>query len=474
MTMRIRSIISIALAGVFMHAAIARAQAPAPLATDLLITEIGERSQVMLNLEELCDDIGPRLTGSPQLRTAQAWAMDKLKKYGAVNVHEQAWELGRPWRRGPAFARLRNANVQHLDIVQKAWTEGTAGKVRADLAILNVKTWDQFQLAAPALRGKIVLIQSAPRASEEQRKNLSAYVSQANRTVRAAGFAAVLLVSEKGNHLLSMWGGPDSLFDRHAGIISRSDASFLKRLLARGVTPRLELVLGGQFAKYPVQAYNVVADFVGSEKPDEVVIVGAHQDSWDLGTGATDNGTGTVVAMETLRAIVASGLKPKRTLRVVLFSGEEQGLLGSKAYLARNRDQLAQIQAVLVQDTGSGRILGFPDMKVEAWYAALRAALAPAQQLGPLDVVYAAGGGSDHEVFFDQGIPAFVAMQELLDYRSHTQDSNADTLEHAVKADLVQAAQVMAVTAWGLLNGERLPHLPHLPSLPAQPLAGKP
>jgi Zn-dependent M28 family amino/carboxypeptidase len=202
----------------------------------------------------------------------------------------------------------------------------------------------------------------------------------------------------------------------------------------------------------------VLADFKGSEAPDEMVIVGAHQDSWDLGTGASDNGAGTVVAMEVLRAMHALGLQPKRSLRVVLLSGEEQGLLGSKAYLARHQAELAKIQAVFVQDAGSGRILGFPDMKVEAWYAALSAALAPAKPLGALDIPYGISRGSDHDVFFEQGIPAFSAMQELRDYRSHTQHSAADTVDHVVKADLLQGAQVMAVAVWGLLNGERLPH----------------
>ena len=115
-----------------------------------------------------------------------------------------------------------------------------------------------------------------------------------------------------------------------------------------------------------MQAYNVVADLPGSEQPDDMVIIGAHQDSWDLGTGSTDNGAGTVVALEVMRAMHAQGLKPKRSLRVVLFSGEEQGLLGSRAYVARHRDELSRIQAVLVQDTGAGQIQGFPDMKVDA------------------------------------------------------------------------------------------------------------
>jgi len=161
-----------------------------------------------------------------------------------------------------------------------------------------------------------------------------------------------------------------------------------------------------------------------------------------------------------LRAMHAAGLRPKRTLRIILFSGEEQGLLGSKAYVAAHRLDLPSIQAVLVQDTGAGRITGFTDMKVEAWYAALSKAVVPAQAFGPLDIAYAVGKGSDHDPFFEAGVPAFAPIQDLRDYRSHTQHTQSDTIDHIDKGNLVQAAQVMAITAWELLNAPRLPHLP--------------
>jgi carboxypeptidase Q len=439
-----------------MHATNAAAQQDAP--ASLLIKEIAERSELMPNLQELCDGIGPRMTGSAQLRTAQAWAMEKLKGYGAVNVHLEAYDLGRPWQRGIARARLLNASGIALDIVQQAWTTGTGGVLKADVAALDVKTLDEFKAAAPALKGKIVLVVSAPKASREL-----------DEAIRAAHFAAVLFVSGRDGNLLDMWGGPPSRLQRSAAIVSKDNASLLRRLLAKGVVPKLELELTGGFGSKPVQAYNVVADLPGSDGGGEMVIVGAHQDSWDLGSGATDNGSGTVIMMEVLRAMHASGLKPKRRLRVVLFSGEEQGLLGSKAYVAAHQAELANVQAVLVQDAGAGRITGFPDMKVEAWYAALSSAMAPARQLGDLDVVYAVSRGTDHATFFDQGLPAFAAMQDLLDYRSHTQHSQVDSIDHVKPADLVQGAQVMAVTAWGLLNGERLPHQPRQQTGAARP-----
>ena len=440
-------------------AGIASAQQDQSPATGRLVSEIAAHTPMMENLEELCDGIGARLTGSGQLRAAQAWAMKKLASYGATNVHLEAYDLGRPWRRRHARARLLNANQMHLDVVQKAWTHGTRGVIRADVAVLDAKTLVRFKEALPALRGKIVLVVSSPVASAEQQKDMPRYRAEVNQAIEAAQLVGVLLVSGKDSGLRDMWGGPGSRFNRNAGIVTRDNADMLRRLLARGVTPKLELEMDGGFARMPVKAHNVVADIAGTDAGDEMVIVGAHIDSWDLSGGATDNGSGTVVAMEVLRALHASGLRPRRTLRVVLFSGEEQGLLGSKAYVAAHKGELSKVQAVLVQDAGAGRIMGFPDMKVEPWFTALSVAIAPAQELGPLDIVYAVSTGSDHAPFFEQGVPAFAPVQDPLNYRSHTQHTQADSIVHVRKSDMVQAAQVMAVTAWGLLNGPRLPHV---------------
>lgn len=452
----LRPLMGLVLGALLMQGAPAHATAASP--ASVLVKEIAAHSELMPNLEELCDDIGPRLTGSAQLRTAQAWAMKKLRSYGAVNVHLEAYELGKPWKRGRASARLLNANGTTLHIVQQAWTTGTGGIVRAEVAALDAGTLDEFRAAAAALKGKIVLLVSAPKPTAEQQRNIGQYRADVQQAIRAAQFAAVLSISGKDGHLHDMWGGPGFRFERSAGIITRDSANLLRRLLARGVVPMLEMELSGGFGPKPVQAFNVVADLPGTDGSGEMVILGAHQDSWDLSSGATDNGAGTVVMMEVLRAMHASGLRPKRTLRVVLFSGEEQGLLGSKAYLAGHMAERDKIQAVLVQDAGSGRIIGFPDMKVEAWYAALTRALAPAAGLGAMDVSYAVSNGSDHAPFFDEGIPAFAAMQDALTYRSHTQHSQVDSIDHVRKADLVQGAQVMAVTAWGLLQDEKLPH----------------
>jgi hypothetical protein len=442
-----------------------------------LIKEIAEHQELMKNLEEMCDSIGPRLTGSEKLRTAQKWAAEKLKGYGAVNVHEEAYDFGKPWTRGVARARLLNANGQELHVAQWAWTEPTMttvdakgkalrkpipGPVRGEVALLEAKTLDELKAALPGLAGKIVLALSQPRPTPEQRKDMEAYIKAYMDAMKEAKFAVLLRDAGKKSDLLNMSGSPDASWRSStapAAVISSEHANLLKRLIARGQHPEVEIELGGRLGDQPVQAYNVVAEIRGSERPEEVVIVGGHQDSWDLGTGATDNGTGTVVAMEVLRAMAALKLQPKRTLRVVLFSGEEEGLLGSKAYAKAHADEMRNLQAVLIDDMGSGRIKGFPDMGVEAVRGPLAAAMAAANGLGAVELPAAImPGATDHWPFHQAGVPAFAATQEALDYHTHTHHSQVDTVDHVVKEDVLQGAQVMAATAWGLLNGERLPH----------------
>lgn len=435
-----------------------KAQASNTSVTQSMAREIAEHSQMMKNLEEMCDDIGPRLTGSPQLRQAQQWAMEKLKSYGAINVHEEAYDLGRPWKRGTERAQLLSANRQALDIRQQAWTEGTKGVVRGEVVLLDVQTLAQFKAVAPSLKGKIVLALSTPRATPEERKDFQAYSAALNETLRVANFSMILFVSERVGSLQDMSGSPGSRYNKNAGIITQEHANLLKRLIARGQAPRIEVELGGGFQGKPIKAYNVVADLPGTEKTDEMVILGVHQDSWDLASGATDNGVGVVVMMEVLRTMKALGLQPKRSLRLVLFSGEEQGLLGSKAYVETHRHEWEKIQAMLTQDAGGGRIDGFPDMQVDAWYEALTTAADSMKEIADLEIVYARGGGSDQEAFFEKGIPAFGPRQEVLDYLTHTWHSQVDTIDHVKPANLIHNAQVIAGVAWSLLNGDKLPH----------------
>lgn len=426
--------------------------------TARLAREIVENGRAYADLEELCDDIGPRLTGSERLRQAQAWAMAKLRGYGAVNVREEAAEFPRAWTRGTSRARLLNANGQELRVAQMAWSPATNGAVRGEVAVLEAKSLADLKARIPQLAGKIVLVGRYPRPEPGQDRG--SFYRELMGAFAQANFKASLVDAGKKGELLGMSGGPSRPAQAPTAYITSEHAALLKRLVARDRRPEVELELGGKLSDKPVTVHNVVGELRGSEKPEEVVIVGGHLDSWDLGTGATDNGTGCVSAIEALRAIKALDLKPRRTLRVVLFFGEEQGLLGSRAYVQAHEKELPNLQAVLINDMGSGRITGWPSMGQEAWIPLLGRAMAPANALGCKDITpVTTPADTDHWPFFQKGVPAFAATQDVLDYFTATHHTQLDTFDHVVKADFLQGCQVMAITAWGFLQmPERVPH----------------
>lgn len=435
-----------------------------PFTSDVarLMQEIGERPEVVSNLEALTDDIGPRLTGSERLLKAEAWVMAKFKAYGAVNVHTEAYEFGPRWTRGRDWGRLVNLNGMDLHVAAKAWSPATRGPVKGELALLEARTLDELKALLPAMDGRIVLMGALPKP--DPKADRRAYRQEIAGALKGLKAAVLLQGSGRPNDLMNMTGSPVSRWGATSvptAYLSGEQADMLTRLVKRGQHPVVEVQLTGELSKEPVQVHNVVAEIRGSEWPEQVVIVGGHLDSWDLGTGATDNGTGAMACLEVLRAMQALGLKPKRTLRVVLFSGEEQGLLGSNAYAKAHAGEAANLQAVLIDDMGTGRIMGWPDMGQEIWRAPLAVAMAPANNLGCREIgAFIEPGNTDHWPFFQQGVPAFAAIQDPVDYMKVTHHSQADTFAHVVPADLIQGAQALAATAWGFLNmPERVPHI---------------
>jgi Zn-dependent M28 family amino/carboxypeptidase len=238
-------------------------------------------------------------------------------------------------------------------------------------------------------------------------------------------------------------------------VIAHEDYAMFDRLIRQGITPRIEGRVDNKLGTGPVMQYNTVAEIRGSKYPNQVVILGAHLDSWDLGTGSTDNGTGSMVVLEAARAIIQSGLKPARTIRFILFSGEEEGLLGSRAYAARHADEADSTQAVLVLDNGTGAITGQAlqgrTQDEQLW----KDLLAPVASLGAGAVRDFNKGGTDHLSFIPYGVPGWNFDQIPRGY-NHTHHSQVDTYEHAVGDDLKQASAVMAVTAVELANLPRL------------------
>ncbi len=427
-----------------------------------LLEEIAAHSQAYANLAFMCDTIGPRLTGSENLRRAQAWTMDTLKGYGAEKVHEEAYDFGPSWTRGTDRARLLTQNHQALQIAALGWTPATNGPVRGEFTYVQAKTLEDLKAFRGRIGGHIVMMGPLPKFDWKDPKQLAAF-REAMASFQAEKPLAMLLSSEKQDDHMTMDGSPvarDGRPNVPTAFIANEHANLLKRLAARGEKVELELQIGGATSAAPVKAYNVVAEIRGYEKPDEVVIIGAHQDSWDLGTGATDNGTGTVAVIEAIRAMKALGLQPKRTIRAILFSGEEQGLLGSEAYVKAHPDELPRIQAVLVDDLGTGAIKGWTMEGREDLAPALGAAMAPANVVGCRELFFGTiPESSDNWPFEEKGVPAFFGYQDFADYFTNTHHSQLDTLDHVKPEELIQGAQALAVTAWGLANAPgRLAH----------------
>jgi hypothetical protein len=479
--------------------------------TAALIRQATDRSEVMKNLQYLVDVIGPRLTGSAAMRRANDWTADRFKSYGLTTALEP-WNFGVTWERGVANARVLAPFQRNVTAHSWAWTAGTNGKALAGPVVLvNVSSPESLAVYKDRVRGAWLItgqpanvwnpdgppMTASDSAAQRERQALFRAMQATQDTsaaavarrrqyqadlpylLKQAGALGRLTDGGKEQGLMTMSGSPYSVSPLPNLVIAHEDMAQFARLIQSGVTPRFEATVTNTIGTQPVQQYNTVAEIRGTEKPGQVVILGAHLDSWDLGTGTTDNATGSMVVLEAARAIAQSGLKPKRTIRFILFSGEEQGLLGSAAYAAQHAAAADSIQAVLVLDNGTGMITGQAlqgrDQDEQLW----KDLLAPVASLGATKVRQGNKNGTDHLSFIPYGVPGWNFDQETRGY-NHTHHSQVDTYDHAVPRDLVQASAVMAVTAFELANlptllprGAKRPVTPRTILKPSPGLASK-
>jgi hypothetical protein len=265
------------------------------------------------------------------------------------------------------------------------------------------------------------------------------------------GVAGIITDGSKEFALLNMSGSPARISPFPNIVVPHETYTQLYRLVNRGERVRLEATISNRFTDRVVTASNTVAEIRGAERPEEVVLLGAHLDSWDLGTGTTDNATGSTAVLEAARILKAVGVRPRRTIRFVLFSGEEEGLYGSQEYAKAHAGELARYQAVAVLDNGTGRIVGVALQGRNELGDLWRGLFGPLSGLGPFRVRAGNKGGTDHLSFLPYGVPGFNFDQEPRGY-NHTHHSQIDTYDHAVIDDLRQAATVMAATAYELAN----------------------
>ncbi len=288
---------------------------------------------------------------------------------------------------------------------------------------------------------------------------MMAFRKEMTEFLRHEGAAVLLMDASKPHGLLNMTGGWRGE-DRVSGneplpslFVAHEHYAMLYRLASRPAPARtrVEVDVVNKMIPGPVAVYNTIGEIRGSDKPDEFVVLGAHLDSWDLGQGTTDNGTGSCVVLEAARLLAKSGIRPRRTIRFVLFTGEEQGLHGSRAYVKKHQDEMAKTSMALVHDTGTGRVVGIGLQERAVIKPILEKELVSLKELGVTEIDLRGMGGSDHISFERAGVPGFAVRQDPVEYRfSH--HSQSDTLDKAREPDLIQGAQVMAVTALRVAN----------------------
>lgn len=458
---------------------------PLAAADRQILTEIADHSEQMQNLEYLTSRIGPRLTGSEELKRANEWTAERFRAYGLSNVHLESWTIAHSWRRGTARAHIVAPSAIRLAAEAAGWSPNTAGPVRGPLVYVKAEKKEDLEAYRGKLRGAIVItaeprprqrveerpLQPRPPRPERDFATIRKFLQERAAFFRDEGVLGVLLDSDKSFGLFNM---STAGFDYQPALVPAAyltpESYDLLWRLRQGQEPvEVELNISDcEFSAGPVEVYNTVAEIPGSEKPDEVVILGAHLDSWDLGTGATDDGTGVSVVLEAARVLRKLDLKPKRTIRFILFSGEEQGLNGSQAYVEAHKAELEKVSAMMVHDTGTGRVETLALQGNVQAYDALSKALAPLRQMiGLQDLRLLTMGGSDHASFGRAGVPAFFCQQERASY-AQTHHSQADTFDKVIGDDLLNGAQVMAVFAYNVAQlEERLPRRPAPPSPPA-------
>jgi carboxypeptidase Q len=407
-------------------------------------------------LTELSDDIGSRVTGSPQGQRAIEWGMAKMRAIGLENVHTEKFSIWRGWTRGLAQAELLTPLRRPLHIDAMGWTGSTAaGGVDADVVSANNFDLDRELKDMKRFNGKIILIVS----EGTPKKSGDMIFVQFGDFVRAAATAGALaIIGGQGGF------GSEGMNLTHTGILGFSadftlpvlsmtaeDQGQMERDLASGKPVRMRLNVQNTFTNSPVATANVVGEIRGHEHPDEVFVVGAHLDSWDLSEGSTDNGMGTSSVLAAAEAIVRAGVRPRRTIRFVLFTGEEQGLLGSYAYVQQHQSEMVNHLGDLILDEGQGPVKELQLGGRSDLVADFRPFLRVVANIRPVNVNDKIEFGSDTGPFIAVGLPGINMQQDSPDYK-FTHHSAADALEAIKPEVLTQDATLMAVTAYWIAD----------------------
>jgi len=441
---------------------------------DAIRARIDDASAVTTVVRHLTENIGPRLTGSATLVEAHRFAAARFRAAG-LDVTLEPFRVAHSWERGRAEGELVTPYRHALQLAQMGWTPATGGSVTGPVRFFAPKSKGEMASFRGRFKDAIVLLGEPateleplmmvlplridPKGAVPPHKEAAPSLEERVGFLRAEGACAFLLDAGKPWGLLDMreYDMASAGEGLPGAFVIHEQYTLLRRLSEGGATVRLSLE--GRMGP-AVECLNTVATLRGTTAPDEMVLFGAHLDSWDLGTGATDNASGSAAVIEAARLLAATGARPRRSVRFVLFSGEEQGLLGSIAYVERHRAELSRHSAIFIMDTGSGRIDGLSLQGRAEVLPAMQRVVEPLVSLGVVDTDLRLEWGSDHLPFDKAGVPAFCFEQVQHDY-SRNHHSEADTFDKIKPAELQQAAVVAALALY------RIAQLPEL--LPRRP-----
>ncbi|HSF16683.1 MAG TPA: M20/M25/M40 family metallo-hydrolase [Vicinamibacteria bacterium] len=470
-----------------------------------------QRSRLMETLSYLTDVYGPRLTGSPGLDAAASWCVEKLKGWGLASARLESWgEFGRGWSVESYSVEMTAPRYARLSAYPHAWSPSTDGVIEGTPMLVEIGGKEDFDTYRGKLKGRIVLRglpEPARSRFEAEGKRLDEReMSEATRAIhpgeprgfweeadewdetvarereiveffRDEGIAVLIEPSERDGAIvrvsaLGYFLGTDiSYFPSF--VMAKEHYGPILRILEKDVAATLKISLQASFTDR-VEGNNVLADLPGSdaERSDELVMLGAHLDSWHAGTGATDNAAGAAAMMEAVRILEAVGAAPRRTIRLALWTGEEQGYFGSLGYVTRHfgdpetmvlTPEHEKLSAYFNLDNGTGRIRGVYLQGNEAARPILEAFLAPFAYLEAAGLTVLNTGGTDHLPFHALGLPGFQFVQDPIDYDTRTHHTNLDVYENLLEEDLEQAAVIIASVAYhAAMRDERFPR-PRLP-----------
>ncbi|HVI99222.1 MAG TPA: M20/M25/M40 family metallo-hydrolase [Sphingomonas sp.] len=502
-------------------------------AVNRIIDEGTNHSQVMQTAQHLSDIIGARLTNSPAMRKAEDWTQSRFRDWGLKNVHKEGFEFGRGWWIERAQVRMTSPRPIELTAIPIAWSPPTNGTISAPVIVAPMSKTEDLEKWRGKLSGKIVLVTRPNEGSEPDRAPFRRYDDSdiakmdefeqpkydpeaADRRMKRATFAKELdafLKAEGALAYATMSRNDGKLIHGEGYLFASGDSQTmpgfeiaaedyrrLARLAKVGPAPVVEMTSVVHYDDSDSKAYNIIAEIPGTDPKAGYVMAGAHLDSWVAGDGAADNGAGSAMIMEAARILADTGVRPKRTIRFALWAGEEQGLLGSLAYVEQHLAQRGDpnvpektgleryfgwqqrwpirplpgyddLAAYFNIDNGSGKLRGLYAENNPAVVPIFREWLAPFAAMGANHVVMSRTGGTDHVFMQAVGVPGFQFIQDPLDYGSRLHHTNVDTFDHLKAEDMRQGSIVLASLLLDAANADKA--LPR-PPLPTQPVPTDP